>query len=329
MNFAHPKAAVAVIVVNYNSGELLRRCLAALTRQTYPSFRVIVVDNASSDDSLKGVGESFPDTQILRQSANLGFAAGNNAGIAAVGDCKWIACLNPDAFPEPDWLASLMAAAARYPDCASFGSRLIMAEDPARLDGTGDVYHVSGLAWRRGHGRSVERGIGEGDEIFAPCAAAALYRRDALADVGGFDASYFCYFEDVDLGFRLRLRGYRSRYVPESRALHVGSAITGFRSDFSIYHGHRNMVWAYFKNMPTPLLWLYLPQHLLANVLTILLYAGRGRGGAILKAKWHALKAMPEIWRARREVQSRRKVGAREIRRQLCRKPLAPYWKRV
>ncbi len=319
---------VVVVIVNFDSGDLLRQCLAAVARQTYPSFRVVVVDNASMDDSLDGIEAACPTVEIVRLPENAGFAGGCNAGIEAAGECKWIACLNPDAFPEPDWLASLMAATERYPACASFGSKLVMAEDPARLDGTGDVYHVSGLAWRRDYGRLAERGVTESDEIFAPCAAAALYRRDALIDVGGFDTSYFCYFEDVDLGFRLRLQGYCSRYVPESRALHMGSAITGFRSDFSIYHGHRNMVWAYFKNMPAPLLWLYLPQHLLANVLTIARYAGTGQAGVILKSKWHALKALPRVLRARKEAQSKRRVRVREIWRHMSRGLLAPYWKK-
>lgn len=319
---------VVVVIVNFDSGDLLRQCLAAVARQTYTAFRVVVVDNASLDNSLDGIQGLCPGLQVLRLAENTGFAGGCNAGIAAAGDCKWIACLNPDAFPDPDWLANLMVATERYPGCASFGSKLIMAGDPARLDGTGDVYHVSGLAWRRDYGKPVEQGVGEGDEIFAPCAAAALYRRDALADVGGFDTSYFCYFEDVDLGFRLRLRGYCSRYVPESRALHMGSAITGFRSDFSIYHGHRNMVWAYFKNMPTSLLWLYLPQHILVNLLTVLRYIGKGQAGAILKSKWHALKAMPKVLRARRETQANRKVSARDILRYMNKGLLAPYWKR-
>lgn len=319
---------VVVVIVNFDSGDLLRRCLAALARQTHSSFRVVVVDNASTDGSLKGAQEAYPAVEVVRQSENLGFAGGCNAGIEAAGPCKWIACLNPDAFPESGWLAALIAAANRYPGYAAFGSKLIMAEAPSRLDGTGDVYHVSGLAWRRDHGRLAEQGEPEGGEIFAPCAAAALYRRDALIEVGGFDDRYFCYLEDVDLGFRLRLRGYRSRYVPESRVLHVGSAITGFRSDFSIYHGHRNMVWAYFKNMPTPLLWLYLPQHILANVLTILRYSLRGQAGVILKAKWHALKALPAVLRARKETQATRKVNAREVLRHMNRGLLAPYWKK-
>lgn len=318
---------VVVVVVNYNSGELLQRCLAALERQTYPSFRVVVVDNASADASLAGIRERYPVVQVLAQAENLGFAAGNNVGIAAAGACKWIACLNPDAFPEPDWLAELMQAAERHADFAFFGSKLILAKSPDRLDGTGDIYHVSGLAWRRDFGKRLEEGATVGDEIFAPCAAAALYRRDILDEVGGFDPSYFCYHEDVDLGFRLRLRGYRCRYVPEAQVLHVSSAIAGFRSDFSVYHGHRNMVWNYFKNMPAPLFWLYLPQHLLMNLSSLLVFGLRGQGRAILRAKWHALRGLPDVLRARRAIQAGRKAAAIDIWRQMRKGVFAPYRK--
>lgn len=318
---------VVVVIVNYNSGDLLQRCLVALQRQTYPSFRVVVVDNASADASLAGIRERYPTVQILEQAENLGFAAGNNVGIAAAGACKWIACLNPDAFPEPDWLAELMKAAERHADFAFFGSKLILANSPDRLDGTGDIYHVSGLAWRRDFGKRLAEGATAGDEIFAPCAAAALYRRDILDEVGGFDPSYFCYHEDVDLGFRLRLRGYRCRYVPEAQVLHVSSAIAGFRSDFSVYHGHRNMVWNYFKNMPAPLFWLYLPQHLLMNLSSLLVFGLRGQGRAILRAKWHALRGLPDVLRARRAIQAGRKAAAIDLWRQMRKGVFAPYRK--
>lgn len=320
-------AEVAVIIVNFNSGDLLKRCLQDLERQLYPSFRTIVVDNASSDDSMNGIEELHPAVQVIRMAENTGFAEGNNVGIHAAGACKWIACLNPDAFPEPDWLARLMDAAERYPECAFFGSKLILAQDPARLDGTGDVYHVSGAAWRRNHQALVERGERTGGEIFSPCAAAALYRRDALMEVGGFDASYFCYFEDVDLAFRLRLLGHRCRYVPAAQVHHVGSAITGYQSSFTVYHGHRNLVWTYFKNMPAVLFWVYLPQHILLNLASLLVYSFRGKTGVIFKAKWDALRGLGRILRVRQSVQANRRASSLDLWRVMKKGVFSAYWR--
>ena len=189
---------VAVVVVNFNSGQYLARCLAALRAQSFRDFTVVVVDNASSDESRQALNDLPPGWRVIRLEQNIGFAAANNRAIAAV-ESPWIAALNPDAFAEPDWLAQLMRGTARYPDAAAFGSLQIDETRPDRLDGAGDAYHVSGLYWRGGFRRPLAGRCIEG-EILSPCAAAALYHRDALLAVGGFDEDFFCYGEDVDLG---------------------------------------------------------------------------------------------------------------------------------
>jgi GT2 family glycosyltransferase len=161
--------------------------------------------------------------------------------------------------------------------------------------------------------------------VFSVCAAAALYRRDAFVDAGGFDASYFCYAEDVDLGFRLRLAGHQSLYVPDAVVLHVGSATSGPRSDFALYHGHRNLVWTYVKNMPPSLFWLYLPQHIALNVVSLAWFTVRGRSRAIWRAKWDTLKGLPRVWRERRRIQSSRRAETPDIRRVMTRGLFTPY----
>ena len=314
---------VAVIIVNFNSGTLLRECLRHLRVQTRRPDRIIVVDNASDDDSAESLEAEYTEVECIRLDHNCGFAVANNLAVRQAGEVQWLALLNPDAFPEPDWLERLLATAQAYPDCASVGARLVNAHDPDRLDGTGDVYHVSGLAWRRDHGKSVAAGTNNADEIFAPCAAAALYRYDAFCEAGGFDEDFFCYFEDVDLGFRLRLLGYSSRYAPDAVAHHIGSAVTGRRSPFSLYHGHRNLVWAYVKNMPSPLIWLYLPQHLLLNLGAMLWYVSRGQADPLLRAKRDALGGLLRCWRQRRLIQSHRRVSAWRLRQIMSRGLLA------
>lgn len=321
-------AKVAVVIVNYNGGEFLEKCLSFLSRQTFRSYRVIVVDNNSTDGSANGIEQRHPDVEVIRLPENVGFAAGNNVGAAAAKGCEWIACLNPDAFPEDDWLEKLMDAARNQSEYAFFGCYMLQAEDPRMLDGTGDIYHVSGMAWRRDHRKPVEQGVQKSEEIFAPCAAAALYRRDAFDEIGGFDESYFCYFEDVDLAFRLRLRGHRCLYVREAVVSHMGSAITGYQSDFTIYHGHRNLVWTYFKDMPTLLLLIYLPQHILLNIASLLVYSLRGKFRVILKAKWHALLGLPRIFRSRRDVQGSRVASSADIRRVMARGLFSHYRRR-
>ncbi|MDH3690785.1 MAG: glycosyltransferase family 2 protein [Gammaproteobacteria bacterium] len=310
------KEGIAVVVVNWNDGGNLKKCLTALVKQSYPPSRIIVVDNASKDGSLKDLERLSVRPEVFALTENVGFAAANNLAVNLVKDCNWIALLNPDAFPEPNWLAMLVDATKRNPEFAFFGSRMLSATQPTLLDGTGDVYHVSGLVKRRNHNHKAEGTDMRYEEIFSPCAAAALYRRDVFLEVGGFDACYFCYSEDVDLGFRLRLNGYRCLYVPGAVVRHIGSATTGGQhSDFAVYHGHRNLVWTYFKNMPRPLFWLYLPQHILMNVVSLIYFSLRRQTRVIWKAKWDALKGLPRILKERRRIQETRRVDVWELRR--------------
>ncbi len=312
------ESTVTVVIVNWNSGELLRRCLDGLSRQTRRPEQVIVADNGSNDGSADGLADNYPGVEVLRLQGNLGFAAANNRAVAQAAT-RWVALLNPDALPEPGWIEALMRAAEENGEFSLFASRLLLADDPRRLDGTGDVYYTNGLAARRDHGRLArDRGVIR-EEVFSPCAAAALYPIEAFRHHGGFDESYFCYFEDVDLAFRLRLAGHRCLYVPDAVVRHVGSALTGFRSEFTLYHGHRNLVWTFFKDMPTPLLLLYLPQHVLMNLFALAYFTWGGRGAAIARAKWDAVRGLPRVLRHRGDVQARRKVGWRDIRRVLTR----------
>lgn len=299
---------VTVIIVNYNGGAHLAGCLQALATQTIKPSATILVDNDSTDGSA-GVAANFPDIELIRAGTNLGFAAANNLAVARA-DTSLIALLNPDAYPAPNWLEALVSAAHRHPSVSAFGSRQLVYEAPGILDGTGDIFHCSGLIWRRDHGRQ-DSGRDTSPNIFSPCACAALYRRNVLTAVGGFDEQYFCYVEDLDLGFRMRLAGHVSRYVPEAVVHHVGSATSGGpQSDFAIYHGHRNLVWTFVKNMPHGLLWPLLPLHLLLNAASVVYFALRGKTKVILRSKKDALLGIPAIWAKRRRIQATRRLSA-------------------
>jgi GT2 family glycosyltransferase len=307
---------VTVVIVNWNGERFLERCLSALLAQTVAPHEIILVDNASSDASLDIV-RRFPSVRLLVQNENLGFARGNNLAIeVADAESEWIALLNPDAYPEPRWLEALLSASCDYPTFDIFGCKLVNAADPAVLDGAGDAYHISGLVWRMGNGAHVSSFSEQAHEVFSPCAGAALYRRSALLEVGSFDEDYFCYVEDVDLGFRLRLAGYRCLHVPSSVAHHVGSGTTGGQhSDFAVYHGHRNLVWTYVKDMPGILFWAFLPLHLAMNLAALLVFTLRGQGGVMFRAKRDAVLGLPKMWAKRRQVQSHRVVSWRAVLR--------------
>jgi GT2 family glycosyltransferase len=204
-----------------------------------------------------------------------------------------------------------------------FGSTQMDAIDPSRLDGTGDCYFCGGLPWRGGHGWPVNALPPEG-EVFSPCAAAALYRSDAFHAVGGFDERYFCYVEDVDLGFRLRLWGHRCVQIPAAIVDHVGGASSGGgNSPFARFQGTRNVIWCFVKNMPAGLLLPLLP--VFAAVLLLLLAYGakRGQAGIVAKAFVAAIRGLPEVWGDRRKVQQGRKATTATIANALSWSPRA------
>ena len=174
--------------------------------------------------------------------------------------------------------------------------------EPGQLDGAGDVCHVSGLVWRHGHRQpiaDVPDALRRGR--YSP---PAPQRRSTAATTGfaraGFDERFFCYVEDVDLGFRLQLAGRPAGTSPDAVVHHVGSASAGVGSQFAVYHGHRNLEWMFVKNMPAPLFWRYLPLHLATWVAGLAWFARRGRGRTFLRAKWDALRGMGPALRARR-----------------------------
>jgi GT2 family glycosyltransferase len=319
---------IAVLIVNWNGGIFLRRCLESLERQRRRPDRVVVVDNASTDDSLQLAADVLRNAELIRLPSNVGFARANNLAAQAAAGFDALALLNPDAIADPGWLEALSAAADRETAAGSFASQMRLAASPDTLDGAGDSYHVSGRAWRNGHRMPVASWPAADAEVFAPCAAAALYRRQAFDEVGGFDERFFCYFEDIDLGFRLRLRGYRCVYVHAAVVEHVSSGLTGYRSDFAVYHGERNAVWTFVKNMPGPLFWLYLPQHVALNLVSLFYYPSRGQGRVVWKAKFDALRGLGPVLRRRRIVQAARQADARSIRRAMTGGVTTPYLSR-
>jgi len=249
-------SAVQVVIVAWNSGAHLQKVLDALEHQTFRDFEVTLWDNGSTDGAASNARLPTNATYV-DGGGNLGFAVGNNRA-AALSSSRWIATLNPDAIPEPSWLEELVKAGEQT-GAASVGSVQLLAEDPSKLDGLGDVYSITGFAWRGGYLRRRDEINVQLSEISSPCAAAALYERAAFTDCGGFDERFFCYFEDVDLGLRMRLRGGRNVLAPGGVVHHVGSASSGTVSGFAEYHGARNGVWSFAKTMPTVVLPVAVP----------------------------------------------------------------------
>lgn len=307
------KPYFSIVIVNYNSGSMLSQVMSALSQQTFKNFEVIVVDNHSADASWEATENTAFPCELVRLEENIGFAAANNLAVASHTHAEWIFLLNPDAYPEPDCLEIIAQHIRQKPDIDCFGCTLIDANNPTRLDGIGDSYHVSGLHWRHAHGLPRTLTPTKSLEIFSACAAAAIYRSTTFQKLGGFDESYFAYSEDVDLGFRLRLAGYKCLLIPEARVHHVGSGITGKSSHFSIYHGHRNLTWTFFKNIPAPLIPFLLPIHFCMIVLVGVKFILTGQFKSYACAKRDAFRDLKHHLEKRKHIQKNRRCSCFEL----------------
>lgn len=313
-------ADVAVLIVAYRSRDTLGQCIATLGAQTVRPRQVFVLENGSPAAE-RIDGATLPDwVQFVESDENLGFAGGNNL-LAKMADCEWLALLNPDAFPRPDWLEQFLKATDRYPDISLFGSTQYAASHPGLLDGVGDVYHATGLAYRAGYMRPVALLPPDG-EVFAVCGAAAFVRRSVFDALGGFDERFFCYNEDVDLGYRAKLAGYHAMQLRDAAVDHLGYASSGRRSEFATYYGVRNRLWVFLKNTPGWLFWLLIPVHCGITALLWLSAARFGQFNVFGRALSDALRGRDEIMASRRDIQGSRVASVWQIARAMSWNPL-------
>ncbi len=314
----------SVIIVNYNAGDRLKKCLDRLADQSFPPHEVIVVDNASGDSSIAEAQKSKQNFHLIEPGVNLGFAQANNvAAQDAHGD--WLVFLNPDAYAQAKWLEAIKDGVTAYPWVDAFGSLQIDAVNETQLDGAGDAYFFAGVPYRGHYGWARNSAPNFDGSCFAPCAAAAAYRKATFQKLGGFEQEFFCYGEDVDLGFRLRLSGGEAVQLAQAVVEHEGSGITGRRSDFTTYHGHRNRIWTYIRCMPTALLIASLPFHIAANIYLCARFAISGDLAPYLKALRDAVAGLHSHYKARQRIQSNRQASLRAIASALTWSPLKMF----
>jgi len=335
------ESALAVVIVNWNGRQHLGICLAALQGQSYAPFRVIVVDNGSSDDSVEFVRALYPDVELIQLEGNRGFAAPCNMGISRAlerPEIEFIVTLNNDTDPEPTYLEELVACARRNPTAGAVQPKVVNYFEADRLDSTGIMIAADMSAVNRGLGETDRGQYGQEEEIFGAAASAALYPRAALEQValpvaGGpsefFDGSYFAYHEDVDLAWRLRLSGFQAYYTPRAVVRHVHSATGKSRSPFKAFYVHRNHLFNLSKNLPLFFLLralALLPLMYLWSLVSVLRGRGAASGlgqttkgagcnmaGILLRGWGQFFLHMPGLLAKRKQIQARRRVSHREI----------------
>lgn len=329
-------SAIVVVVINWNRRELLRACLESLARQTHPNFGVVVVDNGSEDGSQALVTELAPTypvpLQLIRNSNNLGFCAANNQGFAA-SRSELVALLNNDAEADPNWLTELEAVIRTGEKTGMAASKILVWEDPRRIDKVGHLMYPDGQNRGRGSGELDEGQYDQVEETLWPDGCAAMYRRAMLDEIGGFDEDFFAYADDAELGLRGRIAGWTCLYAPRAVVRHHRGATLGLGSARRLTLIERNRVLLVVKLFPWNLLWVN-GAYNLARMAAGLWAALRNRGElrrypgargkftaamAVLQGNISALPLIPAMIRKRFAYRSKRRLTPGQIRSLLLR----------
>jgi GT2 family glycosyltransferase len=317
---------ISVVIVNWNRRDLLRACLESLRLQEGVDFETIVVDNGSTDDS-PDVAREF-GAAVIRNEANRGFCAANNQGIAAAKG-EFVALLNNDAEADPGWLAALQRACSRAPEVGMAASKVLVWEDPRRIDKVGHLIFPDGQNRGRGAGVIDNGQFDREEEVLWPDGCAAMYRKAMLDRIGGFDEDFFAYGDDAELGLRARIAGWKCVYTPDAVVRHHRGSTLGKGSAWRLELIERNRVLLALKLFPWSLLWLN-PVFFALRVAAGAVMAGRNAGDTAhfpgLAGKWamaralvsgdlQALSIAPRMLRKRGAIDRIRKLSPREVRR--------------
>lgn len=267
---------VSIVIPNYNGKHFLENCLKAVFAQTIENMEVIVVDNGSTDGSQEYL-DTYPGVRVLKMDKNYGFCGAVNAGIKEA-DSEYVILLNNDTEVEPDFAKELLTAIKADDRIFSCSSKMVQYHDRTRMDDAGDYYCALGWAFGRGKGGPVEN-YDTPVNIFASCAGAAIYRKKMLESLGYFDENHFAYLEDIDIGYRARIHGYKNVYAPKAVVYHVGSGFSGSAHNaFKVKLSSRNSVYLAYKNMPFLQIIVNSPFLLFGHLVKWLFFLKKGLG---------------------------------------------------
>jgi GT2 family glycosyltransferase len=306
---------VSIVIPNRDGATLrdgltyLQMVLETLSGQGLRNFDVTVVDNGSTDGSVDYLRERWPEVRVVELPENRGFPAAINAGVQA-SQGEYVALLNNDVELSADWLELLVAELDRDPGLGFVTGKIMRYDDRDVIEQAGHDFYTCGAFEPRG---LDERDTGQYDERRATAivtAAAALYRREALEAVGGFDEDYFLYCEDGDVCLRMILSGYTGLYVPEPRAFHVRGGTVGARPDLPRFYLVRNTLITLLKDLPASVLLRTLPKIALYHWGQLISARRKGFARTVLRAYGSFLRMLPATLRKRRAVQGTRSVRA-------------------
>ncbi|MCM1386088.1 MAG: glycosyltransferase family 2 protein [Bacillus sp. (in: Bacteria)] len=268
-----------IIIPNYNGMEYLEKCLRSLENE---KAHVIVVDNGSTDDSFDMVCSKFPKVECVSFLSNTGFSKAVNAGLASART-EYVIFLNNDTEVESGFVVALEEVLDKDDTIFSASAKMLSMNEKDKIDDAGDLYCAFGWAYAIGKGEPAQN-YRKSYPVFAACGGAAIYRKEVFDEIGGLDENHFAYLEDIDLGYRAQIYGYRNVYAPKARVYHMGSATSGSRyNPFKVKLSARNSVYLIYKNMPLLQILLNLPFLIVGYTLKTLFFMRKGLGMTYMK----------------------------------------------
>ena len=294
------------MIVNYNSGAYLAACLSSVASSTYPRKELIIVDNASEDDSVTRVEALHPEAEIVRNSSNLGYSGGCNIGIAKAKG-EFVALMNPDTIVDQRWLDALVDAAARHPRAAFFQPKILMMDDQRIVNSAGNMIHIAGFGICRGIGKLNRERFQREAEVCYASGACTFVRTEALRKIGPMDNLFFAYGEDKDWGWRGLMMGWQSIYVPSSRILHKWSPTLGHgpRKFYLLEYERLLSIW---KNYSKRALLLLAPLLILVEASVLVYAAFKGWLAEKIRSYSDLMRLRRRVARRKSSIQARRVV---------------------
>lgn len=279
-----------VVIPNYNGISYIKNCLDSLLKEkAKKDFSIIVVDNNSTDGSREIVQKQYSQVELICFEENTGFCKAVNAGIEA-SKTEFVILLNNDTTVEDGFVEALEAAMERYPKAFSVGAKMVDMKKPDVIDDAGDFYCALGWAFARGTGKTSDKYTKE-IEVFSACAGAAIYRKSILDKIGYFDELHFAYLEDLDIGYRAKIYGYRNYFTPWAVVRHAGSASSGSRHNaFKVDLSSKNSIYVIYKNMPFLQQVINLPFLVLGYFIKWMFFLRKGLGTNYVKGVFEGIK---------------------------------------
>ena len=302
-----------IIIPNWNGKSMLEHCLLSLRQQTYSRFRVIVVDNGSSDGSIELLETVFPEVRLIRLDHNTGFSVAVNKGIeTCVG--PWLLLLNNDMEVAEDCLEKLRLAVEYYPHFDVFALKMMNFHARQLIDGAGDAVLRGGVGYRVGTMEEDGEEYQKNRETFGACAGAALYNKSYFDKVGLFDADFFAYLEDVDLNMRARRHGLRCMFIAGAKVYHIGSASSGSKiNPLTVRLSTRNNIYILVKNYPLRLFFQFLPAIIIYQLAWLLFCIKKGMLLPYVTGLFEGLRTLPHCYKKGRILQKRGNLISPEI----------------